>query len=89
MALLTGLPVAVLLSEIISLVTAKLVGMGIIGHRFTLSLPAIGFTVAGFLAIKLMAFLILSGKFSRQEIGSLLANSSGNEKNNSLRSYME
>lgn len=80
LALLTGLPVAVLLSEIISLVTAKLVGMGIIGHRFTLSLPAIGFTVAGFLAIKLMAFLILSGKFSRQEIGSLLANSSGNEK---------
>ena len=80
LALLIGLPTAVLLSEIISLVTAKLVGMGILGHRFTLSLPAIGFTVVGFLAIKLAAFLSLSGKFSRQEIGSLLASSSGNEK---------
>lgn len=80
LALVIGLPVAVLLSEIISLITAKLVGMGIIGHQFTLFLPAIGFTVTGFLVIKLAAFLILSGKISRQEIGSLLANSSGNEK---------
>lgn len=80
MALVTGLPIAVLLSEIISLITARLVGMGIIGHQFTLFLPAIGFTVAGFLVIKLVAFLILSGKISRQEIGSLLADSSGNEK---------
>ena len=31
-ALLIGLPAAVLLSEIISLVTARLVGLGIIGH---------------------------------------------------------
>ncbi|MCI8997058.1 MAG: ABC transporter permease [Lachnospiraceae bacterium] len=80
LALVIGIPIAVLLSEIISLVTARLVGMGIIGHQFTLSLPAIGFTFVGFLAIKLAAFLILSGKFSHQEIGSLLANSSGNEK---------
>lgn len=80
LALVIGLPVAVLLSELISLVTAKLVGMGIIGHQFTFSLPAVGFTVAGFLAIKLAAFLILSSKISRQEIGILLAQSSGNEK---------
>ncbi len=73
LALAIGLPVAVLLSELISLVTAKLVGMGIIGHQFTLSLPALGLTVAGFLAIKLAAFLILSGQISCQEIGSLLA----------------
>ena len=80
LALLIGLPVSVLLSEIISLVTAKMVGMGIIGHRFTLSLSAIGLTVIGFLAIKLVAFLILSGNISRQEIGTLLANSSHQEK---------
>lgn len=80
LALVIGLPVAVLLSELISLVTAKLVGMGIIGHRFTFSLPAIGFTISGFLAIKLAAFLILSSKISRQEIGILLASPSGNEK---------
>ena len=69
-----------LLSELISLVTAKLVGMGIIGHQFTFSLSAVCFTIAGFLAIKLTAFLILSGKVSRQEIGTLLAHSSGNEE---------
>lgn len=80
LALVIGLPVAVLLSELISLVTAKLVGMGIIGHQFTFSLSAVCFTVAGFLAIKLTAFLILSGKISRQEIGTLLTHSSGNEK---------
>ena len=71
-ALAIGLPAAVLISELISLVTARLVGLGIVGHRFTLSLPAIGWTAAGFLAIKLLASLILSGKIVRQEIGALL-----------------
>ena len=41
LALVIGLPIAVLLSELISLVTAKLVGMGIIGHQFTFSLSAV------------------------------------------------
>lgn len=72
-ALLIGLPTGVLLSELISLVTARLVGLGIIGHRFTLSLHAVLLTAAGFFLIKLAAFLILSAKISRQEIGSLLA----------------
>lgn len=80
LALVIGLPMAMLLSEMISLITAKLVGMGIIGHRFTLSLPAVGLTVAGFLVIKLIAFLILSGNISRQEIGSLLADTFRNDK---------
>lgn len=80
LALLLGLPIAVLLAELISLVTARLVGMQIIGHQFTFSLPAIGFTIAGFLAINLGAFWILSSKISRQEIDTLLAHSSGYEK---------
>lgn len=71
-ALAIGLPAAVLISELISLVTARLVGLGIVGHRFALSLPAIGWTAVGFLAIKLLASLILSGKIVRQEIGALL-----------------
>lgn len=71
-ALAIGLPAAVLISELISLVTARLVGLGIVGHQFTLSLSAIGWTAAGFLAIKLLASLILSGKIVRQEIGALL-----------------
>lgn len=72
-ALVIGLPAAVLLSELISLIVARLVGLGIIGHQFSLSLSAVLLTIVGFLAIKLAAFLILSAKISRQEIGSLLA----------------
>lgn len=71
-ALAIGLPAAVLISEVISLVTARLVGLGIVGHRFTLSLSAVGWTAVGFLAIKLLASLILSGKIVREEIGALL-----------------
>lgn len=71
-ALAIGLPAALLISEVISLVTARLVGLGIVGHRFALSLSAIGWTAVGFLAIKLLASLILSGKIVREEIGALL-----------------
>lgn len=71
-ALAIGLPAALLISEVISLVTARLVGLGIVGHQFTLSLSAIGWTAVGFLAIKLLASLILSGKIVREEIGTLL-----------------
>ena len=71
-ALAIGLPAALLISEVISLVTARLVGLGIMGHQFTLSLSAIGWTAVGFLAIKLLASLILSGKIVREEIGALL-----------------
>ena len=73
LALGIGIPVAVLLSEIISLVTAKTVGLGIIGHQFSFSVSALAFTIAGFLANKLIAFSILSTKICRQEIGSLLS----------------
>ena len=71
-ALAIGLPAALLISEVISLVTARLVGLGIVGHRFTLSLSAIGWTAVGFLLIKLLASLILSGKIVREEISALL-----------------
>lgn len=80
LALLIGLPVAVVLSEIVSLVTAKLVGMGIIGHRFSFSPTAFVFTLVGFLAIKLLALLILSGRISRQEIGTLLSEQAARPK---------
>lgn len=70
--LAAGLPVAILLSELISLVTARIVGMGVIGHRFSFSLEAVLLTAVGFLLIKLAAFLILSGRTARQEIAGLL-----------------
>lgn len=71
-SLLLGLPAAALLAELVSLVTARLVGLGIVGHRLSFSLDAALWTAVGFLLVKLAAFLILSGKISRQEIGSLL-----------------
>jgi len=71
-SLLIGLPVAILLSELISLITARLVGIGIVGHQISFSMDAVLWTAVGFLLIKFVAFLILSVKISRQEIGSLL-----------------
>lgn len=71
-ALLAGLPLAVLLSELISLITARMVGIGIIGHQVSFSPRAAVWTAAGFLLIKFAAFLILSGNICSQEIGSLL-----------------
>ena len=71
--LLAGVPAAVLLSELVSLVTARLVGIRLIGHHVSFSWKAVAWTVAGFTVIKLAAFLLHSGRISRQEIGSLLA----------------
>lgn len=67
-----GLPSAVLLSELISLVTARLAGLGIIGHRLHISLTAILWTAIGFALIKLAAFMILSRRIAGEEIGDLL-----------------
>ena len=57
-ALGIGLPIAIMISELISLVTAKIVGLGIIGHRFSLSFMAILFTIVGFMIVKFIAFII-------------------------------
>lgn len=71
-SLLLGLPAAVLLSEIISLITARVAGLGVIGHHFSFSLSAAVLTMAGFLAIRIASFLLLSLKISRREVGTLL-----------------
>lgn len=71
-SLAVGLPVALLLSELVSLVTARLVGIGIVDHQISFSFEALLGTAAGFLLIKFAAFLILSGKISRREIAALL-----------------
>lgn len=42
-----GLPIAFFLSELISLIILKLVGVGIIGHRFFVSFSGICFTIFG------------------------------------------
>lgn len=68
-SLLLGLPVAIVLSESVSLVTAKLVGMGIIGHHFSFSLRALCLTAAGFFLIKCVANMILSSGIVKKEPG--------------------
>lgn len=71
-ALVVGLPAAILLSEVISLVTVKLTGLGIVGHHFNLSLQAVAQTVLGFLGIKLLANIILSFWLVKKEPYSLM-----------------
>ncbi len=67
-ALAVGIPIAVFLSEMISMITSKAVGLGIIGHHFTFSSEAVLLTAAGFAGIKLAAFALLSGRMVRREI---------------------
>lgn len=58
-SLLIGLPMALFLTEGISLATAKIVGLGIIGHHFSLSPYAILWTVCGFILVQLFFMLII------------------------------
>lgn len=75
LSMAAGIPIAVLLSELISLITAKAVGLGIVGHRFTFSFRAAIWTVAGYLVIRLAALLIQSGSIAAKEITQLLSGS--------------
>lgn len=66
-SLLMGLPVALFLTEGISLATAKIVGLGIIGHHFSFSPNAILWTVCGFVLVQLMSMLIICMGFGKTE----------------------
>lgn len=72
LSVLIGIPLALLLTESISLTTARLVGLGIIGHQFSLSAYAILGTIGGFFLIQLAAMMILSVHFCRMEPATLL-----------------
>lgn len=71
-ALAIGLPIALFLTEGISLTTAKVVGLGIIGHQFSISLPAIFWTVCGFLFVQLFSMLVLCVGIGKVELAELL-----------------
>ena len=66
-SILTGLPIALLLTEGISLATAKVIGLGIVGHEISLSFPAVLWTVAGFILVQCIAMLVLCAQYSRKE----------------------
>ena len=71
-SLVIGIPIAVALSEMISLVTARIAGLGIIGHHFTFSVNAAMWTVIGFAGVKLLVSGILSFRIVKKELGELL-----------------
>jgi len=72
-ALIIGIPISLFLTELISLTTSRLIGMGIIGHQFRISWVGIGLTVFGFIMVQLLAVFILSLKMSKKEPVDLLS----------------
>lgn len=72
-SLLLGIPVALLLTEGISLATAKLVGLGIIGHHFAFSPGAVCWTVCGFVIVQLLSMFFICIQLGRMEPAEFLA----------------
>lgn len=72
-SLAIGIPIAVLISEIISMVTIKLVGIGIIGHKFSFSISSFLWTCIGYFFIRLLALLISSGSIAKKDVTELLS----------------
>lgn len=71
-ALSIGIPVSLFLTELISLTTSRLIGMGIIGHQFRISWVGLGLTIFGFIMVQLLAVFILSLRMSKKEPVDLL-----------------
>lgn len=71
-SLVIGIPIAIFISEMISMITAKVVGLGIIGHNSSFSISAVLLTIVGYFIIRLAALIILSGNIAKKEIMNLL-----------------
>lgn len=78
-SLLTGIPFALFLTEGISLTTAKLVGLGMIGHRISFSPEALLYTVCGFVLVQLLSVFIICTGLPRTEPALLMADDSAKE----------
>jgi putative ABC transport system permease protein len=72
LSLLLGLPVALLLTEMTSLLTARIVGIDFLGHQLTFSLDALLATIAGYLLVQVISMLILIRGLSKKELSDLL-----------------
>ena len=66
-ALAVGVPLALFLTELISLTTVKLVGLDILGHQFRISWPGLLGTIGGFLGVQFLAMVLLSIRMSHKE----------------------
>ena len=83
-SLLTGIPIALFLTEGISLATAKIVGLGIIGHHFSFSPDAMLWTVCGFILVQLLSMLVICMNLVKAETAEFFR--SGSEKKHALLS---
>lgn len=81
-SLIIGLPVALLLTEGISFATAKTVGIGIIGHQFSISATALFWTTFGFVLVQLLSMLIICIGLGKAEPVDLLR--SGDTENQTM-----
>lgn len=66
-ALIIGIPIALFLTEMISLASARLIGMNIIGHQFSISWEGLSLTIIGFIIVQIIAVMILSFRMARRE----------------------
>ncbi|MDR1015248.1 MAG: ABC transporter permease [Coriobacteriales bacterium] len=72
LALVAGLALGSILGELLSLVTSRLIGQGIIGHHLSISLEAYGWTALGFAAVQALALLVHGRRLFRCELFTLL-----------------
>lgn len=79
-SLITGLPLALFLTEGISLMTAKLVGLGIIGHHISFSPAALLYTVCGFVLVQLLSVLIICKGLAHTQPAEFMADTFANEQ---------
>lgn len=84
-AFLAGFPIAILLTEVISLTVSRVVGLGILGHRFTIAWTAVLWTVVGIVLIKIVIISILSGITVTKEPYVLMKNADEGEKKRSKK----
>jgi len=71
-SLFIGLPSGVLLTEVISLTTAKIVGLGFVGHQFSFTWTAVFWTVVGIMFVQKVAMFTLIMSFAKQDPVDLL-----------------
>lgn len=74
-AILIGLPVSFFICELVSFITARLVGIGTEGHTYSFSPKAVLILSLAFIIIKMLCFLILSIRIFSLDLKSLLENS--------------
>lgn len=66
-SLIIGLPMALFLTEGISLATAKLIGLGIVGHHISFSFKALAYTICGFILVQLISVFIICAGLANTE----------------------